>query len=530
MRVDREEIHENKVLCSNTMQITLDDDFNVPDSRPDIDMIVKERGNVHIDSVKAAGDRAEIMGSMDFAILYIGSGSQEGRPFPVKMTGTMNINENMNLSQDSDNTYVTCQARLEDITVKTINSRKISVKAIISLVVTCEEIQDTPIGCGLLEVEEADKMQMKTMDMEYSQIAVSLRDNLRIRETFALPPGKPEAAELLWEDVDVRSFNTRLTDDGMDISGELSIFIMYSAAEDTNMPQWYETTSGFTGKLDVNGCTPDMISYVKYGVLSSNVEMKPDYDGENREAQVELVLDMDVKVYEEKEKTILTDVYSPIKNVINTTKSSVFRRLLIRNNSKCRASDRIKTGEYTNVLQICNCTGTAQIDDISVEEDGLQVDGAIIVNVFYVTTDDNAPMGSIRAAVPFSNKIQVKTEEYIPNMEYSVNAYVEQLNAVMTGSNEMEIKGTVGLDSICFAPSEKESVMECEVQDYEESEFLKFPSMIGYIATGEETLWDIAKKYHTTVESVKNGNRLLADRGSERIKRGDKLLLVKAAR
>lgn len=160
MRVDREEIHENKVLCSNTMQITLDDDFNVPDSRPDIDMIVKERGNVHIDSVKAAGDRAEIMGSMDFAILYIGSGSQEGRPFPVKMTGTMNINENMNLSQDSDNTYVTCQARLEDITVKTINSRKISVKAIISLVVTCEEIQDTPIGCGLLEVEEADKMQI----------------------------------------------------------------------------------------------------------------------------------------------------------------------------------------------------------------------------------------------------------------------------------------------------------------------------------------------------------------------------------
>ena len=53
MRIDREEIHENKIVCSNTMQITLDDDFNVPDSKADIETIVKERGSVHIDTVKA---------------------------------------------------------------------------------------------------------------------------------------------------------------------------------------------------------------------------------------------------------------------------------------------------------------------------------------------------------------------------------------------------------------------------------------------------------------------------------------------
>ncbi len=100
---------------------------------------------------------------------------------------------------------------------------------------------------------------------------------------------------------------------------------------------------------------------------------------------------MDVKVYEEKEKTILTDVYSPVKNVINTTQTSVFHKLLVRNNSRSRASDRMNTGEYTNILQICNCTGVAQIDDITVEEDGLLVDGAIIANVFYVTANDAAP-------------------------------------------------------------------------------------------------------------------------------------------
>ena len=346
MRIDREEIHENKIVCSNTMQITLDDDFNVPDSKADIETIVKERGSVHIDTVKAVGDRAEVTGGMDFAVLYAGSESGEKSVLPVKMTGTMNIGEVVNLSGDCENTYVSCQAKLEDITVKMIHSRKLSVKAIISLTVVCEEIHDTPIGCGLLEMQDEDKLQLKTTDVEYSQLAVTMRDNLRIRESFLIPAGKPEVAELLWEDVDVRSFTTRLTDDGMEIAGEMNVFVMYSSTEENSMAQWYETTQNFSGKLDVAGCTPDMISYVKYYPVNSNVEVKPDYDGENKEVQVELVLALDVKVYEEKEKTILTDVYSPVKNVINTTQTSVFHKLLVRNNSRCRASDRMNTRTF----------------------------------------------------------------------------------------------------------------------------------------------------------------------------------------
>jgi hypothetical protein len=526
LRIDREDIHENKIVSSNTMQITLDDDFNVPDSKPDIAAIVKERGNVLIDSVKVTSDRAQITGRMDFAILYIGTGDRKN---PVKMSGNMNINENMNLSVDCDNTYVSCSAKLEDITVKMIHSRKISVKAIVTLTVLCEEIKDTAIGCGLLEMRDEDRIQTKTGEIEYSQLAVSMRDNLRIRENFAIPQEKPEAAEILWEDIEVRSFNTRLTDNGMDITGEMNVFILYQTLEENGIFQWYENVVSFSGKLDISGCSQDMISYVKHSVISSNVEVKPDYDGENRELQVELVLDMDVKAYEDRRKTVLEDVYSPVKDVKNTLAQTQIRNLVMRNNSKCRAVERVKTGEYVNILQICNCTGTAQIDDISEEDDGLQVDGAVIVNVFYVTEDDGTPMGSIRAAIPFSNKIQINKDGKNA-LEYVVNAYVEQLNAVMTGSNEMEIKANVSLDAVCFENKQLESVMECEVGDYDENEYLKFPGMVGYIASGDENLWDIAKKYHTTVESIKLRNTSLSERKSDRVKRSDKLLLVKAAK
>lgn len=533
MRIEKEEIHENKVLSQNTLQITLDDDFNVSDARPDIDMIVKEKGILHIDTVKATGERAEITGALDFAILYTGKSESDKRVIPVQMTGNMPIQETVNLSENGEETYVTCEAALEDITVKSINSRKISVKAIVTLTVICEEIKDTRIGCAIMDADEQDQLQTKTGNVEYSKLTVSMHDNLRIKENFMLPASKPEALEILWEDVDVRSFNTRLAEDGIEITGELNVFLLYTTTEESAMPQWYETAVPFQGKIEVNGVSPEMISYVKYNTASVHVELRQDYDGENREIQVEMVLNMDIKVYEECENAILSDMYSPVKCVKNDICEADFHKLLIRNNSKCRAVERIKTGEYVGILQICNCTGVAQIDDITVEEDGLQVDGAIVANVFYITSDDNQPLGSLRAAVPFSNRIQVKPvvlDSLSGKMEYQVNAGLEQLSAMMTGSNEIEIKGVVGLDSICFEPCRTKTIMDCEVSEYEENEFLQFPSIIGYIATGEETLWDIAKKYHTTKESIKNGNRFLADRGNERIKRGDKLLLVKAAR
>lgn len=74
------------------------------------------------------------------------TGSQADKKIPVSMTGSLNFNEKINLSEEADNTYITALARLEDITVKAVNSRKISVKAVVEITVICEELEDVLIG------------------------------------------------------------------------------------------------------------------------------------------------------------------------------------------------------------------------------------------------------------------------------------------------------------------------------------------------------------------------------------------------
>ena len=62
--------------------------------------------------------------------------------------------------------------------------------------------------------------------------------------------------------------------------------------------------------------------------------------------------------------------------------------------------------------------------------------------------------------------------------------------------------------------------MKEEKLDYQAIQ--NIPGIVGYIVKEGDTLWSIAKKYFTTVESIQEQNE-----GVEEVKPGDKLLIVK---
>lgn len=536
LNLNKEIIHETKIKCSNTIQITLDDDYNVPDSKADIDAIIKENGIVIHDDVKSSGERAEVNGRLKFAFLYIGARQNDGRHMPVKMTGEMAFSENVNLSKPVDGGSCTCTAVIDDLTIKAINSRKVSVRAIISLTVTCEEMQDIVAATTVEQdssenAQQEEAIQVLTTPCSFAQMALKLRDNLRIRSSVALPSDKAEIGEIIWEDIDVRNMNTRLTDSGVTITGELSIFIMYTPLDESMPVQWYDTADTFEENLDVGGCSPELIGYIRHSPISTNVEVKPDYDGENRDISVEMVLNMDIKAYEECEKNLIEDMYSPLCEIQLTRCEESLYQLLIHNNSKCRASGQQTMDAHSGILQICNCTGTVQVDNMEIMEDGLVVDGAILTNVFYVTDDDRSPLGSMKAAIPFSEKVMLQlTKDQIPKVVYNVMTGLDQLTAVMTGGGQVEIKGVISIDVLCFVKNVVSVIRDCE-SCAEENETTS-PAMIGYFSDGNSRMWDIAKKYHTTTDSVRRMNPVLTEHLSDAsyVKRGEKLLLVKTAR
>ena len=70
MQLNKIKLHSCTTFASAQSQITLDDDYNVPDYRPDIVKVLKEKGELQFDEVKAAAGAAWLKGRLVFKGWY----------------------------------------------------------------------------------------------------------------------------------------------------------------------------------------------------------------------------------------------------------------------------------------------------------------------------------------------------------------------------------------------------------------------------------------------------------------------------
>lgn len=131
----RQNLHRSRYKSQASTQITLDDDFIVPDAMDDMEKIIVNSGDVILDSVRNQTERVMIRGKLAFQVLYR---NPEGGL--QTLAGSIAIEEPMNVPglEEKDETGVSWE--LEDLSTEMINSRKLSVKAILTFRVRSEAL------------------------------------------------------------------------------------------------------------------------------------------------------------------------------------------------------------------------------------------------------------------------------------------------------------------------------------------------------------------------------------------------------
>lgn len=516
MELIKKNIHMNKLKCKSTLQLTLDDDFNVPDVKPDIDQIITEQGEVKINDIRATNGKLLVKGALVFNVLYLSEGDQR----PVQnMSGEIPFDEviNMDITCTDDDPIVKWD--LEDLSTGLINSRKLSVRAIVGLYVAVEELYDEETA---VMVEGPEDVQYINKKIEVTDVAINKKDTFRIKDEINLPANKGNITSLLFSDLRLSNVETRLLDDRFTIKGELPVFILYTSEDEENPIEYYETELPFSGTVECNGCNEDMIDDITYGIASKSLEIKPDTDGEERVLDIEVILDIGIKVYDVEEPEILCDVYCPSKEVTPVIRNASYENLVIKNNSKYRVADRILVPDnQPKILQICHANGIIRIDDITSEGAELLVEGAIEASILYISEDDNRPMNAIKGIIPFSQTVELKGMK--PGSNYEIKPTIDQLSVMMLDSEEIEVKATVNLNTIVFDIITEPIITDIEVAELDLEKLQSMPGIIGYVVKRGDTLWKIAKKYYTTVDNIMAINNLEDDR----IKEGDKLIIMK---
>jgi hypothetical protein len=265
-----------------------------------------------------------------------------------------------------------------------------------------------------------------------------------------------------------------------------------------------------------------MIGDINISIEHSDIEARPDYDGEQRLINLDGALNLEINLYEENHVDIVADIYSPHKELMAITKKGNFDSLVVKNYAKSRVTDKIKIqNNLSRILQICHSVGEVKIDEIIPLEDAVSVEGVIDISILYITADDSVPFNVVKGVIPFNHIIEANGMDI--SSVYNVKANLDQLTSTMIDSEEIEVKAIINLNAIVLNRVTEDIITEVNESPIEYSKLEVLPGIVGYIVKSDDTLWKLAKKYYTTVDKIKETNEM----SSDYIKVGDSLLIVK---
>lgn len=516
MELVKKNIHMDRIKGQAATQITLEDDVNISDARPDANKLIYDRGNVVLEEIKATEDHVTVKGKLQFMVMYLTEGEN---PSPACMEGSLPFEEQIYMEGVRGGDSVNVKWELEDLTVGLINSRKLSVQALIGLKLRSEVMYDEETAVDLYHEEP---VEYRRKPLRIAQMTVKKRDIFRIKEEIEVPQNFPNIFQIIWQSLEVENAEFKALEGKLSVQGELNAFFLYEGEGDEQAVRSYETTVPFSGTVDCSGCEEGMTEDIDFVLSHKEVEIRPDFDGEQRIFAVELAMDMEIGLYEEDRLDILSGVYGVVKEVEAVGKPAQFKCLLARTGGKTKVADRIKlSSSDAPMMQLMHSEAQAQVESEEMVENGLHIQGTLCIQTLYLSSDEKVPYGSVKGTIPFSYVVDVPGVN--ENCTGKVQTGLEQLSVNMLDSGELDVKAVLVCKAIIFESRKEDIVTDIIVSDLDMNKLNDLPGIVIYIAKEGDSLWDVGKRYYVPIAQIKETN----DMTSEEIKPGDKLLIVK---
>lgn len=512
MELVRKNIHMDRIKCSAETQITLEDDRNVPDQKPDMERIVLRRGEVKTEEIKATEDKVNVKGKLLFTILYL---TEEGGVSYIE--GQLPFEEQiyMECIQNGDNVEV--EAELEDLSIEMINSRKLSIRALLSLELEVEDLFDEEMAVDLYHEEEIETR--KTM-LSVAEIAIQKKDILRRREELEMPQSFPNIFEILWKDVRINGLSFEALDNQISVQGELEVFLLYEGEGEERPLKCFEKVIPFREVLDCQGSSGEMVPDITGRISHSEVDVRTDEDGEERIACLDLLLDLRIKLYATEQVEALTDVYGISENILPVKKQAILNRRLLKASGKTKLTEQVKLpAALPEIAEIYHSSGAATIETMEAVEDGVELIGTLKAEILYQS--EGGELSSFETETPF--QYMLTAPDIKETCRYRMVPVIEQLAVTMLNNSEIDIKTVIAFDLLGFCSNAEEMISDITIQEIDMSVINNLPGIVAYIAKEGDNVWELGKKYYVPLERIREINQLSGDV----LKAGEKILIVR---
>ena len=516
MDLERRYVTLNRRRGRALSQITLEEDLNVPDQKPDIFRVIHKQGEFHPDEIKGETGKVKVRGVFLYRILYISEGEIR---VPEVLEGSIPVDEMVFLNELEEGDLLDFHWEMEDLHASAVHSRKANIKCV--LVLTVEAMKEQPIPLVGSSPEEED-LYVQTCPVRLQQEVIHKKDTLRIREEMNLPPGRPNIRRILWKEMRLQGTEIRQEEGRLLAKGELVVFFLYECEDEPGRLQWLEQGIPFHQEVECEACHTDLAGKAELTLLRSELELQADYDGEPRMVRIDAVCDLLLRYFEEQTSDVLCDAYSLTREVLPKRQQYEWDYVRSLSDSRARVSGRLKLKDTDpKMMQILNTGAQVHLEHTERSDQGVLIQGTVELWILYASAEDAQPLACTVHTVPFEHTAEL--QEGSSRCEWQVFLCMDQLMVTMLDAQELEMKAVLQIQVLFCETERLELVEDLEEEPLNMERIRQMPGMVIHIVQPGETLWDISKAHATTCEAVMELNELK----EEELKSGQKVLMVK---
>ena len=478
----------NKLLAMKKDIIMVEGEMIVPDSKPDILNTICTSGVVCIYKKEALDEKIRIDGNINTYIMYLADDAQD------KVRGistSLDFSETIMIPNSKEGMNVILQTKLKSIECKVINERKLGIKATLEIEAKIYEKEELEI---INDIKNAEEIQILKQDLKVNSLVgmgenkVYVKDNVSINVT-------DELAEILKADISIVDKEVKVSYNKILVKSEAKIKIMYLTED--NRISLIETKMPIVGFIDMPNVVEENICDVNYEI--KNVIIKPN-GVEEHSINIEIEVGIFAIAYEEKTINLIQDLYSPCENLeFNKKKITTLTNMQCKQENK-QIREKMELKEIGN-KKVINVDVNPVIENRENFSNSILYTG--VLEMAFTLVSDDLQVEIRNNKTPFEYTINdvndAENMENIMDIEVVNQDFIVQEGGNITGNIDLLINNNLYRSANINAINEIQVNGEREERNY---------NLVIYIVKNGDTLWNIAKKYGSTIEDILKINNI----------------------
>ena len=500
--VNKEMLGVCKTVFDGCLEQSVDLDFNLPDYCPDIQRILKCEVYPRITTRNIVGDRLNVEGIAIVNLIYLDSEKlsirccEHSSPFSVTF----------NLKSSCEDAIAFTKTKVEYINCRAVTQRRVYIHGAFSICPKVKKKDNTEVVCSIND----DTIEQKKDLMPVSNLISLAQQQFNVNETIEFTEGLTPIEAIVKSEIKIVINDYRTITNKLIVNAEAIFNLLYISNIETGEVKTAQFNIPISQIVDADGIEDDCDCDINIEVLNHDMQQKMDGNGENTLLGLDIKMVISVAAYESKDVEVLKDTYSTefeVEKVFETLNLSKFyEELQILHNEKSKIESN-----YSDLSEILDTWGELVLIEGNLKDDEILFLGK--VNVCVLALNSNQEPLYFERIIDFEHKYDWKAKPN--NIEISKNAVITSIDAKNVDGRNIEVGFNLKIMASIYSNVKIKAISDLIVDEEKPLEKDTSAALTVYYAAPGENLWDIARRYCTSVESIKLENELESDQIEE---------------